>query len=260
MISLPQPTTLYTIAMSHYSEKIRWLLDIEKATYREVALTPVFHVRPALIKGMRAKTTVPVLQVGTQAVQDSTCIIEWLAKDHGPLSTLPASLHQDIMAVENRFDNIGKDVARYLYFTGFEHTEVILSMWTRFASPLETRIVRLTYPLIKAIFKIKLNINTVAAQRAEERIDAAMQWLEARLASGNNYLVGNQLTVADITAAALLAPMACPIEHPVYGEAQFREKMASSNALWLNRPALHWVRQMYAQHRGNVWATLPSHA
>jgi len=260
MRKLPQHATLYTIAMSHYSEKIRWLLDIEKADYREVALTPVFHVRPALIKGMRAKTTVPVLQVGKQSVQDSTRIIEWLASAYGPLSTLPEPLQQDIMAVEDRFDAIGKDVARYLYFTGFEHTEVILSMWTRFASPLETRIVRFFYPLIKAIFKIKLNINPAAAQRAEKRIDAAMQWLEGRLASGHTYMVGDQLTVADITAAALLAPMACPVEHPVYGEAQFREKMASTQAIWRDRPALTWVRQMYTQHRGPVWTTPPSHA
>jgi glutathione S-transferase len=260
MKALPTPTTLYTIAMSHYSEKIRWLLDIEKANYREIALTPVFHVRPALIKGMRAQTTVPVLQIDSKAVQDSTRIIEWLARDYGPLNTLPAAQVTEIMAVEDRFDAIGKDVARYLYFTGFEHTDVILGMWTGFASPFEARVVRLAYPLVKIIFKIKLNINAAAAQRAEQRIDEAMKWLEARLASGHTYLVGDQLTVADITAASLLAPMACPLEHPVYGEPSFRNKMASTQAIWRDRPGLAWVRQIYAQHRGPVWVKEPRQA
>lgn len=257
MTPLPQAATLYTIAMSHYSEKIRWLLDHEKVDYREVALTPVFHVRPALLKGMRARTTVPVLQIGRTAVQDSTRIIEWLARDHGPLSTLPAAQASPIMAVEERFDAIGKDVARYLYFTGFEHTETILEMWTRFASPFETRVVRWSYPLIKAVFKIKLNINAAAAQRAEQRIDTALRWLEDQIAQGRTHLVGDQLTVADITAASLLAPMACPLEHPVYGAPSFRSKMLPTQALWRDRPGLAWVRQMYARHRGPVWVREP---
>lgn len=260
MKALPPPTTLYTIAMSHYSEKIRWLLDVEKAPYREVALTPVFHVRPALIKGMKARTTVPVLQTANQAVQDSTRIIEWLFQSYGPLDTLPMQLRDEVMAVEDRFDAIGKDVARYLYHTGFEHTDTVLGLWTRFASPFEARVVRWFYPLIKAVFKVKLNINEAAAARAEKRIDAALTWLETRLADGHDYLVGTQFTVADITAASLLAPMACPAEHPVYGEPSFRDKMAPRQALWQNRPGLAWVRDMYKRHRGAVWAVPPTHA
>ncbi len=260
MKSLPHPTTLYTIAMSHYSEKIRWLLDVEHARYREVALTPVFHVRPALIKGLRARTTVPVLQTGDHAVQDSTRIIEWLSRAYGPLDTLPVHLTEEIMAVEDRFDAIGKDVARYLYHTGFEHTETVLALWTRFASPFETHVVRWTYPLIKAIFKIKLNINATAAARAELRIDAALKSIEERLAQGHDYLVGTQFSVADITAASLLAPMACPLEHPVYGEPSFRDKMTSQQAMWSNRPGLDWVREMYKRHRGAVWVEPPRHA
>lgn len=251
------PLTLYTIAMSHYSEKIRWLLDAEGLPYREIALTPVFHVRPALLKGMRARTTVPVLQAGNTAVQDSTRIIEWLERTHGPLRLLPASQRDEIMAIEDRFDAIGKDVARYLYFSGFEHTDKILEMWTRFATPFENRVVRMAYPVIKGVFKVKLNINAAAAQRAEQRIDEAVRWLEARIASGNDHLVGDRLTVADLTAAALLAPMACPVEHPIYGEDSFRSKMAVNPALWQQRPGLDWVRRTYARHRGPVWAREP---
>jgi glutathione S-transferase len=249
--------TLYTIAMSHYSEKIRWLLDAEKLLYREVALTPVFHIRPMLVKGLRGQTTVPLLEAGSQRIQDSTRIIEWLAKARGPLATLPAAQRAEIMAVEERFDAIGKDVARYLYYTGFAHTDEILRLWTRFATPAQARVIRLGYPLFKAVFKLKLSIHARAAQRAEQRIDEALRGLEAHLASGKRYLVGDQFSVADITAAALLAPMACPLEHKVYGEASFREHMASTNPLWQNRAGLDWVRSIYAQHRGPMWATMP---
>jgi glutathione S-transferase len=249
--------TLYTIAMSHYSEKIRWLLDAEGLPYQEEALTPVFHVPKALLKGMRAQTTVPVLQDGNRSIQDSTRIIDWLAAHHGPLRTLPAAQRDEIMAIEDRFDAIGKDVARYLYFSGFAHTDKVLEMWTRFATPTESRVVRATYPLIKAVFKVKLRINAADAARAERRIDEALRWLEQRVADGRLYLVGDRLTVADITAASLLAPMACPSEHPVYGEASFRDKMGVNPALWGQRPGLDWVRRLYREHRGPVWQQWP---
>jgi glutathione S-transferase len=257
MSSAVPALTLYTIAMSHYSEKIRWLLDIEKLPYREVALTPVFHIRPALLLGLRGQTTVPVLKTEHKGIQDSTRIIEWLARERGPLATLPDALRAEAMDVEARFDAIGKDVARYLYYTGFAHTEEVLRLWTRFATPRQARLLRLAYPLIKAVFKLKLNINARGAQRAEQRINEALGWLEFQLTCGKRYLVGGQLTVADLTAAALLAPMACPPEHPVYGEASFKTQMASHNPLWQNRLGLDWVRFIYAQHRGPVWAVLP---
>lgn len=253
----PQATTLYTIAMSHYSEKIRWLLDVEQIPYEEVALTPVFHVPTALFKGRRGRTTMPLLQAGRHGIQDSTRIVEWLARERGPLRTLPAAALNEVMAVEDRFDAIGQEVARCLYFTGFEHTTTVIDLWTRFATPWQARTVRWAYPLIKAVFKLKLRIHAAAAARAERRIDEAMHWLEARLAAGHTHLVGDAFTVADITAASLLAPMACPLEHPVYGTAAYRATLAPRQARWRDRAALDWVRQMYARHRGPVWATPP---
>jgi glutathione S-transferase len=257
-LTVPQPQlTLYTIAMSHFSEKIRWLLDVERLPYREVALTPMFHVLPALRMGGRARTTVPVLSDGKRTVQDSTRIIHWLLRERGSLSTLPPELQEEIMALEDTFDAIGDSVVRYLYYTGFSHRDIIIDLWTRFATPGQSRFIRAAYEPIKAVFKLKLWIYGHAAKRAEQRLDAAVSALEARLAGGKRYLVGDRFTVADITAAALLAPLACPPEHALYGAPSFREKLIVNTALWNERPGLTWVREMYARHRGPFWATLP---
>jgi glutathione S-transferase len=261
MSASPRPThiTLYTIAMSHFSEKIRWLLDVEGVPYREVALTPVFHVMPALLMGGRARTTVPVLKADGRSVQDSTRIIEWLGQ-HGGLATLPADHKAEIMAIEDQFDGIGDCVVRYLYQRGFDHPEFILSLWTRFATPAQSRFLKLAYPLIKQVFKVKLWINEASARRAEQQLNEVVSQLERRLADGRFYLVGERLTVADITAAALLAPLACPPEHAVYGAPAFIEKMALEGSAWRDRPGMAWVRQMYAQHRGAFWAVAPKPA
>ena len=102
----------------------------------------------------------------------------------------------------------------------------------------------------------KLKINKKDVARAEQKIDAEIRWLEERIQHGQ-YLVGDQLTVADITAASLLAPLACPEEHPIYGTAEFREKMAGPAQQWADSPALKWVREIYAEHRGAIWAKPP---
>ncbi len=256
-MSDPKKFTLFTINMSHYSEKIRWLLDYEKIDYQEQALTPFIHALPMFIKGKRKRTTVPLIQQGSRCIQDSPRIVDWLLKERGPLKTLPAGLQDEIIEIQKRFDAIGKPIARFLYFTGFEHPALIKDIWTQFAKPWENIVVRLFYPIIKRLFKKIQRVNTVDVARAEQKIDQEIKWLEQRLSDGRQFLVGDSFTVADITAASLLAPLACPSEHPIYGTQDFREKIAGSAKKWAASPALEWVRSMYTDNRGEIWVSTP---
>lgn len=247
------PYTLYTFAMSHYSEKIRWTLDASGIAYQEVCLTPVFHILPALIMGKRGQTTLPVLKTPVGSIQDSPRILRWLREHHGPMALSPEALLPEIDEVARRFDAIGKDVARYLYAHSFgPGDEHIKRLWTDHATPGQATFIRLAYPLIEWAFRRKLRITEAGAARAHQRIGEAVDWLDARLADGRAYLVGGQLSTADLTAASLLAPLACPPEHPVYGDPDFRQTMAGAAAPWQARPSIAWVRGLYAQHRGTM--------
>ena len=252
--------TLFTFAMSHYSEKVRWILQVSGVPFREVFMTPVMHLWPALRMGGRGQTTLPILREqrlnGQQAhIQDSTRILLWLDDRHGPLGILPQgqALRDECLAIEERFDAIGHDVARYLYLTGFHHDDKILALWTQHAKPWQRRLMRLFYPVFKWGFKRRLDITARATARSEHRLQQALAWLEGRLSDGRLYLVGSRLTVADITAASLLAPLACPSQHPVYATADYKALMrAQGGALRLDRPALAWVRRLYDLHRGEL--------
>lgn len=253
MAQTTPPLTLYTFAMSHYSEKIRWTLDSSDIPYREVCMSPAFHIAPALRMGRRGQTTLPILQSPQEAIQDSPRILSWLQQHRGPLAVMPEALTQPMREVEQRFDAIGKDVARYLYAHSFGSADAhIVKLWTDHASPWQAAIIRATYPLMRWVFKQKLHIRPARVLLAEDRIRLAMDWLDREIADGRQHLVGDRLTVADITAAALLAPLACPSQHPVYGDAAYREGMAQAVAPWRQRPAMAWVRRMYDSHRGQM--------
>jgi hypothetical protein len=49
--SMREPVQLYTFILSHYSEKVRWLLDASHTEYREMALTPFLHIPRTLWLG-----------------------------------------------------------------------------------------------------------------------------------------------------------------------------------------------------------------
>jgi len=249
--------TLYTFAMSHFSEKIRWTLDASGLQYKEVVMTPFLHLAPALLMGGQGETTLPILKVRqldgkVEYVQDSTDILQWLDQHEGPLPVMPIDrmTREDALDIEERFDAIGQDVARFLYLTSLEHDDEIIELWTRHARPGQARLVRLLFPLIKWGFKRRLRVTPAAAAQSELRIQQALAWLDGRLSDGRLYLTGNQLSVADITAASILAPLACPVQHPLYGTDTFRNRVGRAPASWLdNRPCVAWVRRLYDAHR-----------
>ena len=248
---MSQPLTLHTFSVSHFSEKARWLLDAAGIDYVEEPWVPFLHVAKALRKGGRGATTVPVLDTGSGCIQDSTRILLWLEKHRAPFSLMPTDpkLREQVLAVEDRFDRVGNHVVRYAYSAALDNAEGVTKMWTIDATPVQTRFIRATYPLLRLMFR-KLKVGKPAAVAAsEQRFGEGLDWIAEQLKDGRRYLVGTQLSAADITAAALLAPIACPDEHPVYSQTDYRDGIAPLRAKWAGHPALEWVRQIYREHR-----------
>jgi glutathione S-transferase len=252
--------TLYTFSISHFSEKIRWAMTVCNVPFREVVMTPAFHLIPMLRMGGTGRSLPPLLEErdvhGRRVhLEDSRRILAWLDERHGPLDILPqgAHLRDECLAIETRFELIGRDVARFLYSGGLAHEEFVLRAWTSHATPWETRVVRQLFPLLKWAYRRRLNLNKAAIARSEQRILRSLAWLEGRLSDGRIHLVGQRLSVADISAAAMLAPLACPRQHPLYGSERYIKLVRGQGGPWdMNRPAFVWVRKLYELHRGNL--------
>jgi glutathione S-transferase len=239
---------LYTFAISHFSEKIRWTLDHIGFPYEEVVWTPVLHIARALVKARRA-TTVPILEVDGEVIQDSTRILMWLEQHRAPFTLLPREdpERQAVLEIEQRFDQVGKHVIRYLYDRALQDSEGVLSMWTVAAGPVETAALTWGFPLVERTMRRRFRITENEVARSRGLIAESLAWLEARPKSP--YLHGDRLTAADITTAALLAPLACPDEHPLYGQPRYREAVANSVEPFASSRALAWVRDLYRTHR-----------
>jgi len=243
---------LHTFSVSHFSEKARWLLDASGTDYVEEPWVPFLHIAKALRKGGRGVTTVPVLDTGNGCIQDSTRILLWLETHRAPFSLMPVdpALREQVLAVEDRFDRVGNHVVRYAYSVSLDNAEGVTKLWTIDATPGQTRFIRTTYPLLRLVFRSKLKLgSTSAIATSEQRFGEGLDWIAEQLKDGHQYLVGTRLTAADITAAALLAPIACPDEHPVYSQADYRNGIALLRTKWDGHPALDWVRDLYRQYR-----------
>ncbi|MGH8441674.1 MAG: glutathione S-transferase family protein [Nevskiaceae bacterium] len=240
--------TLYTYAVSQSSEKVRWALDSVGVSYREQRLTPFMHTS---LTGDALLSGVPVLVADGQTIGDSTRILEWLETYRKPFSLIPSdpALRAQVMAAESRFDMTAMHLLRVVYRELLVRKDLALRLWSVDANPLQRFALRAGYPLIRKLMESGLDRSPMPYARSLRIVDRAIGELDRVAQSGQRFLVGGRFSVADITAAAMLSPLACPEEHPVYSRADYRREMAPVLAQWRDRPGLEWVRQMY-RHRG----------
>lgn len=243
--------TLYTFAASQSSEKVRWTLDAAHLRYREHRLTPFLHHASNLRIGGSLGVSLPTLQADEEFVQDSTRILEWLERRRTPFALIPqdAESRAEVMRYEARFDHIGMHVVRLMYATLLEDPDLVRRLWSLDAGFVQSRLLRLAFPVIARTFRRGLGMEPVLLQHSRKVIERALNELGRVVASGRVYLVGDRLSVADITAAARLAPLICPEEHLVFADPEYRDAMLPLNEAWHDHPGAAWVREVYRLHR-----------
>jgi glutathione S-transferase len=243
--------TLYTYAVSQSSEKVRWALDATGISYQERALPPFVHAQWLTSPGGGLFTSMPVLEGDGETISDSTRILEWLEERRAPFSLIPRDpvVRAQVMEAEARFDMAGVHLLRLVYGELLQKRELALKLFSIDASPLQRLALHAAFPLIKQLFLRGLDTSPAAFARSRRIVDRTIGELDRAQQAGKRFLVGDALSVADITAAALLAPLACPEEHPLYSQRDYQRQMKAVLAPWRDRPGLAWVRGMYG-YRG----------
>ncbi len=241
---------LYQFPISHYCEKSRWQLDHKGLAYRTVNLLPVAHrVRTQwLARG----NTVPLLRDGRRRVSDSTKIAYYLEKYYPDPSLLPKAgdARARVIELEQQFDRYGVHVRRWVYGQILDRPEVMTALVgdCGLPSPLE----RLAKPLVREAIRRGYAINPQRVMRSEQRVEEALALLESELKKGKGqYLVGDRFSLADITAASMLAPLLSPEGSPwdLFDETTLSPALRKQIEKWRARPAGEWLLARYSQDR-----------
>lgn len=240
---------LHQFPLSLYCEKTRWTLDYKRLPYACVDYLPGLHLLPA--RWMAGISTLPVLQDPAATVGDSTAIALWLEQAYPAPPLLPADAAQraEALACEADFDRLGEDVRRCVWslavdlhnidhiFYGFAG----YSGWAR-------RLGAMTRPLLRWMVRWRFQLKPDLIRDSWTRVAAAFDRLDARLASGDHYLVGERFSLADLTAAAMLAPLLGPPGSP-WSMERLGYPVHPALLPFHARPTADWVRRLYATYR-----------
>jgi glutathione S-transferase len=239
---------LITIPFSHYCEKARWALDATGLPYHEEPHAPVAHRFATRAVGA---TTVPVLVHEGGIVNDSTDIAhhaDGLAPPERRLIPEDPEERARVLALEDELDEtLGKDARVVGYWALLSKGEVARAFVGRMMPvpiPLAPYIVA---PLFRAMIFRRYKVSEETARVAEERVRATFARLGSTVEK-EGYLVGNRFTLADLTLAALSAPLLAPPEHPMTSRLTF-PGLEALRAELSDTPVGRHVLRLYREHR-----------
>jgi glutathione S-transferase len=125
---------LYTINVSHFSEKARWALDYEGIAYREKVLLPGPH--QLVTRRIARRTHVPVLEHDGQCVQGSSAIIDYIAASLGgtKLTANDPTERAKAFELEKELDQaLGRGVQQVLYSAVLKDRRTVIDLWSSHA-------------------------------------------------------------------------------------------------------------------------------
>jgi len=196
---------LYEIFWSHFCEKTRFCLDAKRLPFVRVAVNP-FTRREVTALGARGD--VPVLQDGARVVEGSSAIAAHLETTCPEPPLLPAdpARRAEVLAIETECDQLlGPDARRIAYEVALA-SPALLEGTLLFRRPPKRWLNRPLLFFIEPGLRRKFSIAPPEIDRSRARLRRLLLELQARLAGGS-FLVGDRLSLADITAVSLLDPL-----------------------------------------------------
>lgn len=289
-ISVPKHT-LISIPFSHYNEKARWALDYYRIPYTEHRVMPVLHMLSVRYymtestRGLRNSNSTflstPFLLVGGAGktpplgFHDSSDIIQYAISRYSSTSTTgdatekPDLYHScgaeavpRVMELERRYsdgDCVGKHMRRWVYFhllLSSKGRRSMRSMARRNGVGIfQLLLWNAFFPIIANMMYRNFRVNAETYKQSQEFLAAEFEYTSLLLTPESPYLAGKEFSVADLTWAALVAPLLGVSKEDGYGASMpsFGESFSEEGKVFLQQlretPAGKHALRMYREHR-----------
>jgi glutathione S-transferase len=238
---------LLTFAISHFSEKARWTLDLSGFDYAERHLLPGPHM--LVTRRLARGTSVPILQHDGRAIQGSGAILDYVQHELGAKRLAPEpACAAECTRLEALADKaFGLGVQQILYAMLLDEPKLVIDLWTQRGPRYGRGFYALTYPAIASVVRRMYRIDPVTVEHARDRFRRAMDETDRAL-SGKHYLLGDRLSRADITVASLLAPVCRPPQHLLRWP-ELPESTLAFAREFEDRPTYQHVLRLYREER-----------
>ncbi|MBW7471347.1 glutathione S-transferase family protein [Marinobacter sp. M216] len=242
---------LYQFAISHYCEKIRWALDYKGLNYETATLLPGQHIKTIRKLTGGKDTSVPVLDHDGHIVQGSAAIIDYLDQTfpERPLTPADPEVRAQALAWEKRLDEeAGPAVRCYSYHHFLQRPKVVVPMLAA-GTPFYNRfLLSLTFSRVDEIMRKWMKINEKTSEKSRLVMEELLKDLTDAYGT-RPYLAGDAFSRADLTAAAIFAPMFQPAEYPVPWPKP--GKIPRDIKAWLDQwqPQIDVLSRVYENHR-----------
>ena len=214
------------------------------------ALTPPSHRKVAQRLGGE---TFPILVLDGQAIGDSTRIIAELEDRHPepPLYPSDPLERRRALELEEFFDEeLGPYTRKLLVHHLLPDREVFLATFTPDLPARRRLLARALFVRLRRRAREAFGLDESGVAHAFDKLRAAGERFSDELGP-SGYLVGDRFTIADLTAATLVAPVVAPEEFP-YAQPQRGHPLFARLREALSAHGLaDWSREMYARHRGD---------
>ena len=244
---------LITIPPSHYCEKARWALECAGVRFREDGHTPIFHRLATRLAG--GHNTVPVLVAEGQIYPDSTDIFEFLQTDNSgewrPYLRDP-QLTEDVRRLEELFDTrLGPHTRRLAYHHLLGNNRLFFASVLPGVGGFEKVAFRMFAPIIKKLMRVGMRIDDEGAERSLGVVREVFATVDELISDGRRYLVGDAFSAADLSFAALGAPVLLPRDYgsPLPSLDELPAEMLKRIDEFRSLPAGIFALRIYRDHR-----------
>jgi glutathione S-transferase len=203
---------LLTIPISHFCEKARWALERAGLEYREER--HVQGVNRVVSKRAGGHGTLPVLICEAGVLAESEAILRYADAHLPEARRLFPDQAAEVTTLCRELDaGLGPDGRRLMYAHMLPRKDFMLEFNDVGVPRWEDRMMRSLWPVVSYWGRRELEVHDDTLEQDRPRVLSAFDAIAARLEDGRPYLFGERFTAADLTFAALIAPLLLPARY-----------------------------------------------